>query len=528
MNEHSDLNRRLADAANSEEFTFPDLRPAARSARRRRSALITGGAALTAAALTGTAFIVLQNQATQVALPPASPTASAPAAPASHSPASPSAVESDVLDHAIIAARCAPQMAKFNALYPDADGEWAVLHPHEYREGDVVRLGIPPSGDQPADALVAEGLCIIPSEADVSTPVPMSALLPDPKNEAGLLASCSEALQTEQPGTAEITYGTPDLRTEGQLVAVETAGVDGDHFGQVIYVAAETDAALYTCLLSATEAHGTPSIATEVTKPVDTEAGPTFHWMHVGEGNAAQTYLFGSGPIMDDAAEIYFPDSSVTRIPVTNGRLHAVEVLPGHPNLDFFSVLNARGEIVLDSAAPWDTAPQSPEVVLEACQARVDSAELDFGDELKGVDLTTGTIVATSRDEDLARVLIQHGDTQFTCDLGRGLNGLEWSSPTIDPTLNAADWDKAPGYTVWLDADSGLVQGTVYLGHGSLPADAKTIEFDGALSTTVELTPGEPWALVARVKDATGPGKVTYKVLAADGKVLHEGIAIEI
>jgi len=207
----TDLSARLHGAVDDHPVDVPDLLTPARSRRHRRRVL--GGTAAVAVVVAG-ALAVSQLLSTSprtalVAATP-SPTVVATSAPAvTPSPA--------ILTNDTVAARCAPQMVKYEAIhtnsytpFPHPTDGWVVAHEaFAYHEGDLVAL-VERGRDSRQMAL-----CRIPPAGQENAEVPYTAFDPSNLDEAGRIMLCSEELQnrptTPTPGLAS-RYQTTDLR----------------------------------------------------------------------------------------------------------------------------------------------------------------------------------------------------------------------------------------------------------------------------------------------------------------------------
>jgi hypothetical protein len=207
----TDLSARLHGAVDDHPVDVPDLLTPARSRRHRRRVL--GGTAAVAVVVAG-ALAVSQLLSTSprtalVAATP-SPTVVATSAPAvTPSPA--------ILTNDTVAARCAPQMVKYEAIhtnsytpFPHPTDGWVVAHEaFAYHEGDLVAL-VERGRDSRQMAL-----CRIPPAGQENAEVPYTAFDPSNLDEAGRTMLCSEELQsrptTPTPGLGS-RYQTTDLR----------------------------------------------------------------------------------------------------------------------------------------------------------------------------------------------------------------------------------------------------------------------------------------------------------------------------
>jgi hypothetical protein len=208
---------RLHDAVDDHPVDVPDLLAPARSRRRRRRVL--GGTAalavVVAGALAVTQLLSVAPRTALVATTP-SPTLSASTIPSSAT-----------LSNDTIAARCAPQMVKYDALpqlpgvlpLPGRTNTWHVAHQaHPYRVGDIVAM-VPDAADYTA-------YCRIPAAGQESVNVSFVDLEAASLTTPDRVAMCSESmsiLDRPTPTTASADFPSPDLRN-ATIVATASAG----------------------------------------------------------------------------------------------------------------------------------------------------------------------------------------------------------------------------------------------------------------------------------------------------------------
>lgn len=510
MTNDPELTNRLANLAEEQHFTVPDLVPTARAARRRRKTMVGAGAALVAMSAVAGGALIVQNQSRQDALPPASPSASAPAV----TPTATNDVPVAALSDEVIVSRCQQQMAKYAELPGHGPVKaWTVAHAREYAVGDLVLL---------ADASDPEtsALCRIPAEGQESAAVSFSDLIPAVADEKAVLAACSEQFRMHPSREGEPDYNTEDLRW-GNLVAVEQAG-------EAVYAYVETEEHGYSCLLTPADSEVSSSFGyapTRFTAAQPKGFEPSINSASYGDGGktgsgSPETYVWATGKLPAEAATIKLIDADVS-IPVKDGFYHSLAVVPGLADTNSFTILDASGNVLFEqSAQPAEKT--SNEVLLSECNAKVEQNN----PETKGVDLTAGTVVATASLGAHSRTLISYEDMQFICDLGPDINGLTWTSAKLDPSLNAADWDKMSGYAVTLEVGTTNQDGeTLFAGSGTLPKDAARIEFSGDASGTVEVGDDGNWAGLVEGTKGVEEAKVSYRVFAADGAELGSGTA---
>ena len=213
----TDLATRLHGAVDDHPVDVPNLLAPARSRRRRRRVL--GGTAAVAVVVAG-ALVASQLLGTAphtalVAATP-SPTLSASTVPSAAT-----------LSNEAIAARCAPQMAKYNALpqlpgiprQPGRTNTWHVAHQaHPYRVGDIVAM-VPDSMDYTA-------YCRIPAAGQESVNVSFADLEAASLTTVDRVAMCGESmsiLDRPTPTTASADFPGPDLR-DATILAAASAG----------------------------------------------------------------------------------------------------------------------------------------------------------------------------------------------------------------------------------------------------------------------------------------------------------------
>jgi hypothetical protein len=219
--ESSELSARLHEIVDDHPIAVPDLLTPARSRRTRRRVL--GGTAavalVVAGALAATALLSATPRTALVAATP-SPTL----APSTNPSVTPSAA---ILSNDTIAARCAPQMVKYDALpqlpgipkQPGRTNTWRVAHQaHPYRVGDIVAM-VPGASDYTA-------YCRIPAAGQESVNVSFVDLEAASLTTPDRVAMCSESmsiLDRPTPTTASADFPSPDLR-DATIVATASAG----------------------------------------------------------------------------------------------------------------------------------------------------------------------------------------------------------------------------------------------------------------------------------------------------------------
>jgi hypothetical protein len=213
----SKLAARLHDAIDDHPVAVPDLLTPARSRRTRRRVL--GGTAAVAVVVAGAlAASQLLSATPRTALVAATPS---PTLVASTIPSvTPSAA---ILSNDTIAARCAPQMVKYDALPQLAHmtNTWHVAHQaHSYRVGDIVAM-------LPAPQASYTAYCRIPAAGHESDDVSFAALEAASLTTLDRVAMCSESMSIPNPVTPGALPSTdvtsPDLRS-ATIFATASAG----------------------------------------------------------------------------------------------------------------------------------------------------------------------------------------------------------------------------------------------------------------------------------------------------------------
>jgi hypothetical protein len=211
------LSARLHDAIDDHPVAVPDLLTLALSRRRRRRVL--GGTAALAVLVAGALAVTqLLSDAPRTALVAATPS------PTLSASTIPSAA---TLSNEAIAARCAAQMVKYNALpqlpgiprLPGRTNTWHVAHQtHPYRVGDIVAM-VPDPGDYTA-------YCRIPAAGQESVNVSFVDLEAASLTTPDRVAMCSESmsiLDRPTPTTPSADFPSPDLR-DATMVSTASAG----------------------------------------------------------------------------------------------------------------------------------------------------------------------------------------------------------------------------------------------------------------------------------------------------------------
>lgn len=241
---NDELRHQLHRAADEIDFTVPDLRPRARTARTRRRLLTVG--TVTATLALATAVILPLNLGGPKAMPaetnapsitPSPDLTPGPDPSRTNTVPQPAFTPGPVVAHEEIVERCGSQLTASVDVFGAIPDDLRVARDREYREGEIVRLVSDSEWDPSA-------LCVIP-RADGSGYSGIQATLVGPDTYRALEA-CSELYTHEDEKTKKRDYDALDLRGAEilGLAAATTGELGGRDVAQIV---AEKDDQWYSC-----------------------------------------------------------------------------------------------------------------------------------------------------------------------------------------------------------------------------------------------------------------------------------------
>lgn len=166
--------------------------------------------------------------------------------------------------------------------------------------------------------------------------------------------------------------------------------------------------------------------------------------------------------------------------------------------------------------------PETPLTVLNSCARALYADTVLFREGEEVPDLLKGTMFAYAQQGNALEAAIDIDGELYRCGFAPG-QPVGLTRYHADPSLPRTDLDGSVGYLVSVaSADMTVPKDATFLFAGTLPDDAARVEFAGGIEATVELQ--ERGTLLAFL-DGDWSAEVTYRVLDADGGVLHSGVA---